>query len=369
MNRLLFSMFVLLVATSLPNSILAQQGQRGGHGPGFGSGRGPGGGQGMGRGMGLGPNAMAGMQEDMTTLHSMFANRAKIKRTVTNLPDGAETLTESDDERIASMIRAHVPAMEDRVLANTPLPPMTFHPIFVALIKHADDYSLTYEETAKGMKVRYTSEDPYVVMLVQEHAKLVSRFIKNGMQEIHRPYTLPKLTPPSGDPKGDRGGQALMSRKRKMVAEQAKDALFAKLSARLAEVMQSSGAAAAIDVCSNEALKIAGTIGEEHGVSIGRTSFKLRNPANRPRDWVKPFVDKRSDTPQFLPLDNGNLGALFPIHLKVKCLMCHGHPDDILDEVKSELTKRYPNDEATGFKLDELRGWFWVEVPATDAVL
>lgn len=30
-------------------------------------------------------------------------------------------------------------------------------------------------------------------MLVQEHAKLVSRFIKNGRAEIHKPYTLPKV--------------------------------------------------------------------------------------------------------------------------------------------------------------------------------
>ena len=41
--------------------------------------------------------------------------------------------------------------------------------------------------------------------------------------------------------------------------------------------------------------------------------------------------------------------------------MCHGQPDDILDAVKPELAKRYPGDEATGFKLDDLRGWFWVE--------
>ncbi len=149
-------------------------------------------GGGMGRGMGRGPGAMQGMQGDMTTLHAMFADRDKIKRTVTNLPDGAEAVTESDDEAIANMLKEHVPAMEDRVLGNKPLPPMTFHPIFVELIKHAEDYTLTYEETDKGMKVKYQSDDPYVVMLVQEHAKLVSRFIKNGMEEIHTPYTLPK---------------------------------------------------------------------------------------------------------------------------------------------------------------------------------
>ena len=155
----------------------------------------------MGRGRGRGPGAMhgagggamQGMQGDMTTLHAMFAGQDKINRTVKMLSDGAEAVTESDDEKIADMLNEHVPAMEDRVLGNKPLPPMTFHPVFVELIKHAKDYTLTYEETDKGMKVKYQSDDPYVVMLVQEHAKLVGRFIKNGMEEIHAPYQLPKF--------------------------------------------------------------------------------------------------------------------------------------------------------------------------------
>lgn len=146
----------------------------------------------------------------MTTLHAMFADRDKIQRTITTLPDGAEAVTESDDEKIASLIQQHVPAMEARVTGNDPLPPMTFHPIFVELIKHSDKYALTYEETEKGMKVKYASDDPYVVMLVQEHAKLVSRFIQNGMDEVHKPYTLPKLedeskksSPPVSPPSDD----------------------------------------------------------------------------------------------------------------------------------------------------------------------
>ncbi len=144
-----------------------------------------------GMGMGRGPGAMQGMRGDMMTLHAMFADRDKIKRTVTNFPDGAEAVTESDDPAIASMLKEHVPAMEDRVMNDNPLPPMTFHPIFIELIKHADDYTLTYEETDKGMKVKYQSDEPYVVMLVQEHAKLIGRFIKNGMEELHAPYQFP----------------------------------------------------------------------------------------------------------------------------------------------------------------------------------
>lgn len=146
-----------------------------------------------GAGRGRGPGANPEMRADMTTLHALFRSRDKIKRTVKLLPTGAEALTESDDEAIAALLHEHVPAMESRVQEDKPLPPMTFHPIFVELIEHADDYTLTYEETKKGMKVIYEANDPFVIMLVREHAKLVSRFIQNGMVEIHKPYTLPQV--------------------------------------------------------------------------------------------------------------------------------------------------------------------------------
>jgi hypothetical protein len=120
------------------------------------------------------------MRPDMMTIHAMFDGRDDILRTVSFLPDGAVAVTESDDETLAALIKDHVPNMDSRVLKNQPLPPMTFHPVFQELITHAGDYSLDYEETDKGVKVTYQSDDPYVVMLVQEHAKLVSRFIKNG---------------------------------------------------------------------------------------------------------------------------------------------------------------------------------------------
>ncbi|NND96688.1 MAG: DUF3365 domain-containing protein [Pirellulaceae bacterium] len=154
------------------------------------------------------------------------------------------------------------------------------------------------------------------------------------------------------------------SGKRNAIAAKAKDALFTRLSGRLMEVMQSDGPAAAINVCSNEAVTIAQSVGKEHGVEIGRTSFKLRNSANAPRDWVKPLVEKRVETPQRVQLEDGSLGVVYPIRMTVKCLMCHGGEDDILDAVKPELAKLYPRDAATGFKLDDLRGWFWVEVPS-----
>ena len=236
-------------------------------------------------------------------------------------------------------------------LGNEPLPPMTFHPIFIELIKNSDKYTLDYEETEKGVTVRYTADDSRIVMLVQEHAKLVSRFLKNGMSEIHKPYELPKLESPT---------ETVATPQVRAIA--AKDALFKKLSGRLMEVMKSQGPVAAIEVCSREASGIAESISESHGVKIGRTALKLRNPNNQPPYWVAPLMSEEATEPTFVDLPGGHTGALLPIRLQSKCLTCHGG-DEIPDAVQSKLAEFYPDDKATGFKEGDLRGWFWVDVP------
>ena len=64
---------------------------------------------------------------------------------------------------------------------------MTPHQVFLELAKNADPYKLNFEDKQKEVNVTYEATDPFVIMLVQEHAKLVSRFIRNGMPEIHKP--------------------------------------------------------------------------------------------------------------------------------------------------------------------------------------
>ena len=149
----------------------------------------------------------------------------------------------------------------------------------------------------------------------------------------------------------------------------AKETLFKRLSSELMAAMSNGGPSAAIEVCSRKAPKIAAEVGEEHGLSIGRTSFKLRNPANKPPAWAVPLVEQRLAEPKFVELDNHVTGAFLPIHLKTQCLTCHGEQNQIADDVKEELAKRYPDDTATGFKDGDLRGWFWVEVPDTIAAV
>jgi hypothetical protein len=144
----------------------------------------------------------------------------------------------------------------------------------------------------------------------------------------------------------------------------AKDGLFNELSTRLLAEMSNGGPAKAIEVCSKLAPKLAKDVGEQHHVSIGRTAIRLRNESNRPPAWAEPLLKDLPTKPVVQDLENGRTGVLFPILLKVQCLTCHGPDDKIAAEIRTELARLYTNDKATGFQEGDLRGWFWVEVPA-----
>jgi hypothetical protein len=142
----------------------------------------------------------------------------------------------------------------------------------------------------------------------------------------------------------------------------AKEALFTALKQRLMEVASEEGPVAAIEVCSKEAAQIAAGVSDEHDLKIGRTSFRLRNRENRPPEWAVDLVANQVAQPTYLVRD-GDLAVLLPIQLQAECVLCHGDKEKLMPAVRDALAENYPQDEATGFKAGDLRGWFWMEVP------
>jgi hypothetical protein len=64
-------------------------------------------------------------------------------------------------------------------------------PLFQEIFKHASQITLARESTASGIKVVETSDDPYVVKLLQAHAEVLNQFIKNGMPEAMKSHDVP----------------------------------------------------------------------------------------------------------------------------------------------------------------------------------
>jgi hypothetical protein len=125
---------------------------------------------------------------DMSTIHELLDNGAKVTRTVTMRPDGVETLTESDDPALAKTIQAHVVSMYGRVAEGRPI--HIRDPLFRAIFEHASQITMAHHMTPRGIRVTETSTDLYVVKL-QAHAEVLNAFIKNGRTEAMKNHDVP----------------------------------------------------------------------------------------------------------------------------------------------------------------------------------
>ena len=137
--------------------------------------------------------------------------------------------------------------------------------------------------------------------------------------------------------------------------------LMTETKAELVEALETGGPAEAIGVCSIRAPEIAALVSNRHGVVLGRTSFRVRNPANIAPDWASAAVAARTEVEQWYVGPEDRMGGLLPIRMVTPCLQCHGPVDGIPADIRTAIVELYPADQAFGFVEGELRGWVWVE--------
>lgn len=145
-----------------------------------------------------------------------------------------------------------------------------------------------------------------------------------------------------------------------------KQGLMSELTRAIAE----RGAENAIDVCRVRAPEIARAVGTP-GIRVGRTSHRLRNPANAAPAWVAPLLDdwvagRRTNEPAVVDLGAGRGGYVEPLFAGEMCLTCHG--ESLAPALEAKLSALYPEDRAVGFRAGELRGLAWAEIEAATDV-
>lgn len=128
----------------------------------------------------------------------------------------------------------------------------------------------------------------------------------------------------------------------------------------------SEGPVQAISACRVQAPEIAKALSKE-GIHLGRTSHRLRNPANSSPAWVSPLleayaINSADRAPRVVSLPNERSGYVEPILLQALCLTCHG--EALAPDVAARINELYPEDRAVDYRVGDLRGVFWVEFPA-----
>lgn len=150
-------------------------------------------------------------------------------------------------------------------------------------------------------------------------------------------------------------------------ANAAADALGRTLRGRLLAAMSEGGPPAAMQVCADAAQGMAEDVAREHGARVGRSSLRLRNPANEAPPWVAEWLASQGERPAegvegFARVEDGRARVLRPIAVEGPCVNCHGPREAIAPEVTAILSERYPDDRATGYAVGDLRGALWAEV-------
>jgi uncharacterized protein DUF3365 len=101
---------------------------------------------------------------------------------------------------------------------------------------------------------------------------------------------------------------------------------------------------------------------------VGRTSARLRNPANAPPAWARAYVaatdGRKAADVRPAAFDLGDrVGLLRPIEIRRRCLGCHARREDLSAGTRAWLARSYPEDRALGYALGDLRGFWWAEAP------
>lgn len=134
--------------------------------------------------MGAGMQHDEAFQADMGLVHEMLDNHEAIKRTVSNLPNGIRTVTESDDPKVAQAIKAHVASMEQRLKDGRIF--NLFSSTLPVLFDNREKIRTAVEMTQKGAIVTQTSANAQVVAALQSHAGEVDELARDGMAAMMR---------------------------------------------------------------------------------------------------------------------------------------------------------------------------------------
>jgi hypothetical protein len=108
------------------------------------------------------------------------------------------------------------------------------------------------------------------------------------------------------------------------------------------------------------------------GYKVKQTSLKLRNLNNKPDEWEKKILNKfeLSKYPkgtgfgEILETDGRKIYRYMkPVYVEKACLKCHTSKDKTRPEIRKFLERKYPYDQAFGYKEGDVRGGISIIVP------
>lgn len=144
----------------------------------------------------------------------------------------------------------------------------------------------------------------------------------------------------------------------------------AVLGNNLVNAINKQGTEGALEFCSKKAIELTDSMGSALNVKIKRVSDQNRNPQNVAKTQeleyikeAKKLITKGEEPKAQIKELEGKIIGYYPILINQMCLQCHGKPEkDISPETLAKIKSIYPEDKATSYELNEIRGIWVVEM-------
>lgn len=133
--------------------------------------------------------------------------------------------------------------------------------------------------------------------------------------------------------------------------------------------LKTRGTVGALAFCNTKAIPLTDSMVNKYHTFIQRVSDKPRKPSNHADTeeialinlYKQNIVDGVALKPTLKEKD-GKKWFYKPIVTNQMCLQCHGEKDNIKPEVTKAILELYPEDAATGYVENQVRGMFKVEI-------
>lgn len=142
------------------------------------------------------------------------------------------------------------------------------------------------------------------------------------------------------------------------------------LGKNLLTAINTLGTDKAVAFCNTRAIPITDSMSNALNATIKRVSDKARNSNNNANEQELVYINEAKALlakgekikPKMTELTDKVI-CYYPIETATMCLQCHGAPNtQIKSNTLEKITKLYPNDKAIGYKENELRGIWVVEM-------
>lgn len=144
----------------------------------------------------------------------------------------------------------------------------------------------------------------------------------------------------------------------------------AVLAKNLIDAIHEAGPEHALEFCNVQAIPLTDSMSVALNARIRRASDKPRNPTNRATEteeqYIRLFASQSAQGEQPEPvivIQSDVVTGYYPILTNALCLQCHGKPGpDISAATLEKINALYPEDMATGYEVNMIRGTWVVKM-------